>query len=49
MYARSLSSCKGTQAVHFRIEYPETQKKDYDAIVERVSKSLKAVPASDCP
>ncbi len=26
----SMSSCKGTQAVHFRIEYPEAQKKDYD-------------------
>ena len=48
MYARSLSSCKGTQAVHFRIEYPEAQKKDYDAIVESLSKSLKAGPASDC-
>jgi hypothetical protein len=35
--------------VHFRIEYPEAQKKDYDAIVERLSKSLKAGPASDCP
>jgi hypothetical protein len=49
MCARSLSSCQGTQAVHFRIEYPEAQKKDYDAIVERLSKSLKAGPASDCP
>ena len=49
MYARGISSCHGTQAVHFRIEYPEAQKKDYDAIVERLSKSLKAGPASDCP
>jgi hypothetical protein len=49
MYARSVSFCRGTQAVHFRIEYPEAQKKDYDAIVERLSKSLKAGPASDCP
>jgi hypothetical protein len=49
VYARSISSCKGTQAVHFRIEYPEWQKKEYDAVVERLSKSLKAGPASDCP
>ena len=49
MYARSLSSCRGTQAVHFRIEYPEVQKNEYDAIVERLSKSLKVGPASDCP
>jgi hypothetical protein len=49
MYARAMSSCRGTQAVHFRIEYPEAQKKDYDAIVERLSKSLKAGTASDCP
>jgi hypothetical protein len=49
MYARSLSSCNGTQAVHFRIEYPEAQKKDYDAVVKRLSKSLKVGDASDCP
>ncbi len=49
MYARSLSSCHGTQAVHFRIEYPEAQKKDYEPIVERLSKTLKAGLASDCP
>jgi hypothetical protein len=49
MYARSLSSCQGTQAVHFRIEYPEAQKKDYDTVVARLSKSLKAGPAFDCP
>ena len=48
MYARSISSCKGTQAVHFRIEYPATQKKDYDAIVDRLSKSLKPPPDSEC-
>jgi len=48
VYARSVSSCRGTQAVHFRIEYPEEQKKHYDAIVERLGKSLKAGPASDC-
>jgi len=49
MYARSIASCQGTQAVHFRIEYPAAQTKDYDRVVARLSKSLKAGPASDCP
>ena len=49
MYARSIASCQGTQALHFRIEYPEAQKKEYDAIVKRLGKSLKAGAASDCP
>jgi hypothetical protein len=49
VYARSMASCKGTQSLHFRLEYPVAQKKDYDAIVERLSSSLKAGPASDCP
>ena len=49
MYLRSLASCKGTQALHFRIEYPEAQKRDYDPVVERIGISLKAGPASDCP
>jgi hypothetical protein len=49
VYARSMASCKGTQSLHFRLEYPVAQKKDYDAIVERLSTSLKAGPASDCP
>jgi hypothetical protein len=49
LYAKSISSCKNTQAVHFRIEYPQTQKNDYDPVVERLAKSLTAGPASDCP
>jgi hypothetical protein len=49
MYMRSIASCRGTQAVHFRIEYPEALKKDYDPVVKRLSKSFKAGPASDCP
>ena len=48
MYARSLASCKGTQAVHFRIEYPKAAKKDYDAIIDRLSKSLKAPQDAEC-
>ena len=49
MYLRSISSCNGTQALHFRIEYPKERKKDYDSVVERLGKSLKTGPASDCP
>jgi hypothetical protein len=49
LYAKSISSCKETQALHFRIEYPEAQKTTYDPVVARLSKSLKAGPAMDCP
>lgn len=49
LYAKSISSCKETQALHFRIEYPEPQKANYDSVVARLSKSLKAGPATDCP
>ena len=49
MYQRSISSCKGTQALHFRIEYPKAQQPDYDPIVARLGKSLNAGSASDCP
>lgn len=49
MFVRSIASCQGTQALHFRIEYPQAQKKDYDPVVERLSKSLRAGPAFDCP
>ena len=49
LYVKSISSCNGTQALHFRIEYPEAQKKEYDPVVERLGKSLKAGSTSDCP
>ncbi len=49
LYAKSISSCKETQALHFRIEYPGAQNADFDPIVARLSKSLKAGPATDCP
>jgi hypothetical protein len=48
MYQKSIASCKGTQALHFRIEYPKGQKQEYDAIIARLGKTLKAGPASDC-
>lgn len=49
LYAKSISACGNTQALHFRIEYPAAQKDDYDPIVERLGMSLKAGPAFDCP
>jgi hypothetical protein len=49
LYAKSISSCKDTQALHFRLEYPEAQENDFDPVVERLAKSLKAGPATDCP
>ncbi len=49
VYVRSIESCKGTQALHFRLEYPRAQKTDYDLVVERLARSMKAGPAVDCP
>jgi hypothetical protein len=49
LYAKSISSCKETQALHFRVEYPEAQKTAYDSVVARLAKSLKAGLATDCP
>jgi hypothetical protein len=49
LYAKSISSCKETQALHFRLEYPEVQKTNFDPVVAHLAKSLKAGPASDCP
>jgi hypothetical protein len=49
LYAKSISSCKETQALHFRLEYPEAQKTDFDPVVARLAKSLNAGSASDCP
>ncbi len=48
MYEKSIASCNGTQSLHFRIEYPKAQKKDYDAVVTKLGKSMKAGPATDC-
>ena len=48
MYEKSIASCKGTQSLHFRIEYPIAQKKAYDRVVTRLGKTLKAGPATDC-
>ena len=48
MYEKSIASCKGTQSLHFRIEYPKAQKQAYDAVVTRLGKSLKAGQAHDC-
>jgi hypothetical protein len=48
MYEKSIASCKGTQSLHFRIEYPKAHKLAYDAVVTRLGKSLKAGPALGC-
>ena len=48
-YEKAVASCRGEQAVSFRLEYPESQKAAFDPIVERLSASLRAVPARDCP
>jgi hypothetical protein len=48
MYEKSIASCKGTQSLHFRIEYPKAQKLSYDAVVLHLGKSMKIGPATDC-
>ncbi len=48
VYVRSLASCKGKQSVNFRIEYPKTELIEYEAIVKRLSNSLKAGQAAGC-
>lgn len=48
IYAKALASCKGTQAVHFRIEYPVSMREEFKPIVSRLAASLKAEPAKDC-
>lgn len=48
VYAKALASCKGEQEVSFRIEYPEARKQEFDAVVARLAKSLKAVPVEGC-
>jgi hypothetical protein len=48
VYARAAASCEGTQAVHFRIEYPQSLGDDFNATIARLSQSLRAGPALDC-
>lgn len=49
VYAKAVAACGGEVALYFRIEYPKPEKLQYDALVTRLSHSLKAGPASDCP
>jgi hypothetical protein len=49
VYLKAVSSCKGALALYFRIEYPRPEKLNYDAMVTRLSHSLRAGPAADCP
>ena len=48
-YEKVVASCRGEQAVAFRLEYPANQKAAFDPIVERLSSSLHAMLARDCP
>lgn len=49
VYAKGVSSCAGKVALNFRLEYPKAEKLQYDAMVTRLSKSLKSSAGSDCP
>ncbi len=48
VYGKALASCGGEQEVAFRIEYPEARKAEFDAVVARLAKSLKAMPVEGC-
>lgn len=48
IYAKAVSSCKDAAALHFRLEYPKAEKLQYDAMVTRLSKSLKAIKGFQC-
>jgi hypothetical protein len=49
MYAKSLAACRGEEALHFRIEYPEDRKGEYASVVSRLAVALKPVPGRACP
>ncbi len=48
-YAKEIATCKRTQTVQFRIEYPMQKKIEMDSIIARLAKSLHGQPTSDCP
>ncbi|MFT3986644.1 hypothetical protein [Aestuariivirga sp.] len=48
LYEKSIVSCNGTQALAFRITYPEEELQAYNDIVARLALSLKAGPAAYC-
>ncbi len=48
-YEKAVASCKGAQAVYFRLEYPASRKAEFDPVVDRLSAALHATPARDCP
>lgn len=49
VYAKGVSACGGDVALYFRIEYPKPEKIHYDALVTRLSHSLKAGVGDQCP
>jgi hypothetical protein len=49
VYAKAVGACGNSMALYFRIEYPKNEKTHYDAMVTRLSRSLKYGPALACP
>jgi hypothetical protein len=49
VYLKAVSACRGKLALYFRIEYPRSEKIQYDAMVTRLSHSLKAGRGAECP
>jgi hypothetical protein len=48
VYAKAVASCKGTQAVQFRLEYPMARKDEFNDIASHLAASLRAGPAEAC-
>ena len=49
IYAKILASCEGRQAQHFKFEYAESKKLEFDELVTTLSNSLKSRKGIDCP
>jgi hypothetical protein len=49
VYFKAIPACGGEAASHVVLTYPQTQKETMDPVVEKVSKSLRSLPGSDCP
>jgi hypothetical protein len=49
VYTKAVSACGGDVALYFRIEYPKSEKVQYDALVTRMSHSLKSGTGDQCP
>ncbi len=47
-YEKVIKACKGEIAEHVRLEYPQAQKKEFDAVVAHVAKSLGSEKGWQC-